>query len=141
MSLATLQPTSMTTCILGQSTEDDGHPDDAPSGGGLAAPFASTLLVGLLRLLLARPDSGFCPRELAGLAGSRLTRVQRDLRRLGGAGLVARRRHGGRAHYRACGAHPACADPQAVLAKTAGGAETPHDPLPPLLDDAEPASV
>ena len=115
--------------------------DGAPSGGGLAAPFASALLVGLLRLPLARPDSDFCQRELAGLAGSRFARVQRDLRRLEGAGLVAQQRHGGRIHYRACGDYPAGTDPQAVFAETVGITGALRGSLPPLPSDDWWASV
>src|SRR5665647_3124215 len=65
MSIHTLQPTSMMTTILGQSTKDYGHMHGAPAGGGFAALFASPTLVCLLRLFLARPDSDFHQRELA----------------------------------------------------------------------------
>ncbi len=58
--------------------------DAALAGGGFAALFASPTLVSLLRLFLARPDTDFYQRELAGLTGSRLVQVQRDLLRLEG---------------------------------------------------------
>ena len=95
----------------------------SPAVGGFAALFASPTLVSLLRQFLTRPDTDFYQRELAGLTGSRLVQVQRDLLRLEGAGLVARRRHGNRVYYRACSDHPAFADLQAVFAKTVGVAE------------------
>jgi predicted nucleotidyltransferase len=106
--------------------------DAALTGGGFAALFASPTLVSLLRLFLVRPDTDFYQRELAGLTGSRLVQVQRDLLRLEGAGLVARRRHGNRVYYRTCCDHPAFADLQAVFAKTVGIAEVLRGLLMPL---------
>ena len=111
--------------------------DAAPAGGGFAAVFASPTLVWLLRSFLARPDADFYQRELIGLSESRLLQVQRDLLRLEGAGLVARRRHGDRVYYRACSDHPAFADVQAVFAKTVGVA----DVLRAVLDGVEAASA
>jgi len=108
--------------------------DGMSAGGGFAALFASPTLVSLLRLFLARTDTDFYQRELAGLTRSRLVQVQRDLRRLEGAGLVARRRHGNRVYYRACSDHPAFAELQAVFAKTVGIAEVLRGPLRPLRD-------
>jgi len=113
----------------------------APAGGGFAALFASPTLVCLLRLFLARPDSDFHQRELAGLTASRLVQVQRDLLRLEGAGLVARRRHGNRVYYRICSDHPAFADLQAVFAKTVGITEVLRVPLLPLRDHIDLAFV
>ena len=113
----------------------------SPSGAGFAALFASPTLVWLLRLFLARPDTDFYQRELAGLSGSRLVQVQRDLLRLEGAGLVARRRHGNRVYYRASVDHPAFADLQAAFAKTVGVAEVLGRPLLPLRDEIELAFV
>ena len=114
------------------------HP---PSGSGFAALFASPTLVSLLRLFLTRSDTDFYQRELAGLTGSRLVQVQRDLSRLEGAGLVARRRHGNRVYYRACRSHPAFADMQAVFTKTIGVAEVLRRPLLPLRDQIDLAFV
>ena len=67
--------------------------------------------------------------------------VQRDLRRLEGAGLVARRRHGNRVYYRVCSRHTAFADLQAVFAKTVGIAEVLRGPLLPLHDRIDLAFV
>jgi len=113
----------------------------APAGGGFAALFASPTLVCLLRLFLARPDTDFYERELAGLTGSRLVQVQRDLLRLEGAGLVAPRRHGNRVYYRVCSDHPAFADLQTLFAKTVGIAEVLRVPLLPLRDRIDLAFV
>jgi len=113
----------------------------SPSGAGFAALFASPTLVSLLRLFLAQPGTDFYQRELAGLTGSRLVQVQRDLLRLEGAGLVARRRHGNRVYYRACSGHPAFADLQAVFAKTIGAAEVLRRSLLPLRDQIDLAFV
>lgn len=113
----------------------------SPAGGGFAALFASPTLVSLLRQFLARPDSDFYQRELAGLTCSRLVQVQRDLLRLEGAGLVARRRHGNRVYYRACRGHPAFADMQAVFAKTVGVAEVLRRPLLTLREQIDLAFV
>ena len=66
---------------------------DPPAGGGFAGRFATPTLVSLLGLSPTRRDGDFYQPELAGLTGSRLVPVQRDLRRLESAGLVARRRH------------------------------------------------
>ena len=109
--------------------------------GGFAALFASPTLVSLLRLFLTRPDSDFYQRELAGLSGSRLVQVQREVLRLEDAGLVARRRHGNRVYYRACSDHPAFADLQAVFAKTVGIAEGLRGALLPLRDQIDLAFV
>lgn len=114
---------------------------DSPAVGGFAALFASPTLVSLLRQFLTRPDTDFYQRELAGLTGSRLVQVQRDLLRLEGAGLVARRRHGNRVYYRACGGHPAFADLQAVFARTVGVAEVLRRPLLTLSEQIDLAFV
>ena len=113
----------------------------SPAGGGFAGLFASPTLVSLLGLFLTRRDTDFYQRELAGLTGSRLVQVQRDLQRLERAGLVARRRHGNRVYYRACSGHPAFADLQAVFAKTVGVAEALRRPLLPLRHQIDLALV
>ena len=113
----------------------------SPARSGFAALFASPTLVGLLRLFLAHTDTDFYQRELAGLTGSRLVQVQRDLLRLEGAGLIARRRHGNRVYYRACSGHPAFADLQAVFAKTIGVAEVLRRPLLMLQDQIHVAFI
>jgi predicted nucleotidyltransferase len=113
----------------------------SPSGAGFAALFASPTLVSLLRLFLTQPDTDFYQRELAGLTGWRLVQVQRDLLRLEGAGLVARRRHGNRVYYRVCSDHPAFADLQAVFAKTIGVAEVLRRSLMPFYDQIDLAFV
>jgi predicted nucleotidyltransferase len=113
----------------------------SPAGGGFAGLFASPTLVSLLGLFLTRRDTDFYQRELAGLTGSRLVQVQRDLQRLERAGLVARRRHGNRVYYRACSGHPAFADLQAVFAKTVGVAEALRRPLLPLRHQIDLAFV
>jgi predicted nucleotidyltransferase len=113
----------------------------SPAVGGFAALFASPTLVSLLRQFLTRPDTDFYQRELAGLTDSRLAQVQRDLLRLEGAGLVARRRHGNRVYYRACSGHPAFADLQAVFAKTIGVAEVLRRPLLALGEQIDVAFV
>ena len=113
----------------------------SPARSGFAALFASPTLVGLLRLFLAHTDTDFYQRELAGLTASRLVQVQRDLLRLEGAGLIARRRHGNRVYYRACSGHPAFADLQAVFAKTIGVAEVLRRPLLMLQDQIHVAFI
>jgi len=115
--------------------------DHSPSGAGFGALFASPTLVSLLQLFLTRSDSDFYQRELAGLTGSRLVQVQRDLLRLEGAGLVARRRHGNRVYYRGCSDHPAFADLQTVFAKTIGVAEVLRRSLLPLREQIDLAFV
>ena len=114
---------------------------DSPATGGFAGLFATPTLVNLLGLFLTRRDTDFYQRELARLSGSRLVQVQRDLLRLESAGLVARRRHGNRVYYRACSAHPAFADLQAVFAKTVGVAEVLRRSLLPLRGQVDLAFV
>lgn len=113
----------------------------ALESGGFAAIFASPTLVELLRVFLLRPADGFYQRELAGLTGSRLAQVQRDLLRLEGAGLVERRRHGNRVYYRAATGHPAFADLQSMIVKTVGVADLLHDALRPTPEQIDLAFV
>ncbi len=84
MSTIQLQRANLTTTILGQSTKEYGHIDAALAGG--VSPPCSPRPRFLSAATVSRaPDTDFYQRELAGLTGSRLVQVQRDLLRLAGA--------------------------------------------------------
>ncbi len=86
----------------------------------MAALFASTTLVELLRLFMLEPEREYYQRELQRLTGAHLRQLQRDLQRLQQSGLVTRHDHGNRTYYRAVVAHPAFADLRAAIKKTVG---------------------
>lgn len=87
---------------------------------GIAALFASTTLVEVLRLFMLAPEREYYQRELQRLTGAHLRQLQRDLQRLQQSGLVMRHVHGNRTYYRAVVAHPAFADLRAAIRKTVG---------------------
>jgi DNA-binding transcriptional ArsR family regulator len=107
----------------------------------LAALFAGPGLVEVLALLLLHPDEEYYQREISRVTGLRLLQVQRALERMSDAGLVAERRKGNRAYYRAERGHPAFLDLQQVFLKTVGLVDRLGAALVPMSDRLEVAFV
>lgn len=110
---------------------------NARSRSAFAAIFASPTLVDVLGVFLTHPERDYYQRELVTLSGSRLSQVQRDLRRLERAGLVSASRRGNRVYYRAASGHPAFADLQRVFVKTVAVADVLREALEPLRGDID----
>lgn len=73
----------------------------------LAGIFATPTLAALLAVFARQPERSFYQKELVEATGGSLYLVQRELRRLETAGLVARTPRGRHVEYRACTDHPA----------------------------------
>lgn len=104
----------------------------ARSRSAFAEIFASPTLVDVLGIFLTHSERDYYQRELVALSGSRLSQVQRDLRRLERAGLVSASRRGNRVYYRGASGHPAFADLQRVFVKTVAVADVLREALEPL---------
>jgi predicted nucleotidyltransferase len=115
--------------------------DNARSQSAFAAIFASPTLVDVLGVFLMHPERDYYQRELVALSGSRLSQVQRDLRRLERAGLVSASRRGNRVYYRVASGHPAFADLQRVFVKTVAVADVLCEALEPLRGGVDVAFV
>jgi predicted nucleotidyltransferase len=111
------------------------------SRSAFAAIFASPTLVDVLGIFLTHPERDYYQRELVALSGSRLSQVQRDLRRLERAGLVSASRRGNRVYYRIASGHPAFADLQQVFVKTVAVADVLREALEPLRGDIDVAFI
>jgi DNA-binding transcriptional ArsR family regulator len=114
---------------------------NARSRSAFAGIFASPTLVDVLGIFLTHPERDYYQRELVALTGSRLSQVQRDLRRLERAGLVSASRRGNRIYYRAAGGHPAFADLQRVFVKTVAVTDVLREALEPLRGGIEVAFI
>ena len=77
----------------------------------------------MLRLLFGSPDKEVHLRELARGAGLTPAAVQRELARLGEAGLVLSRRDGNRLYFRANRDHPLFPELHGMVMKTSGAVE------------------
>ena len=115
--------------------------DNVRSRSAFAAIFASPTLVDVLCIFLTHPERDYYQRELVALSGSRLSQVQRDLRRLERAGLVSASRRGNRVYYRVASGHPAFADLQRVFVKTVAVADVLRGALEPLRGDVDVAFI
>lgn len=69
--------------------------------------FATRTTARILAVFALRPDAVFYQKEIVDLTGSSLYLVQRELRRLERAGLIARSERGRHVEYRALTSHPA----------------------------------
>jgi predicted nucleotidyltransferase len=99
----------------------------------LAGIFATPTLAALLAVLAREPDRSYYQKELVEASGGSLYLVQRELKRLETAGLVARTSRGRHVEYRARTDHPAFAGlSDALLRSIALG-----DVLRNALSDAE----
>lgn len=95
----------------------------------------------ILGLLYARPDREFYQQEITEAAGVNLSAVQRELQNLVEAGLVTRRRDGGRVYYQANRASPLFPDLQGIVLKTVGLVDVLRKALEPLSDRIDAAFV
>lgn len=74
----------------------------------------------ILRLLFSEPGKELHLRDLARLAGVTPAAIQRELTRLGDAGLLVSRRDGNRLYIRADNTHPLYPDLRGLVVKTSG---------------------
>lgn len=95
----------------------------------------------VLGLLFGRPDEEFYVREIIRVTGSAPGAVQRELRTLEAAGILARRRGGNQVYYRANPKCPVFADLQAIVMKTVGLVDVLCAALDPLREQIQVAFV
>jgi predicted nucleotidyltransferase len=88
--------------------------------GGLARALFSQVQLRLLGILFGNPDANFHASELIRMAGSGSGAVQRELERLGGAGILVVNRSGNRKLYRANRDSPIFSELQQIILKTEG---------------------
>jgi len=107
----------------------------------LIGALLSESKIGVLRLLLLKPDQAFYQREIAEKTGLRLRAVQQALRPLVEGGIVRREARGRQVFYQA---DPSCSilsELTAILLKTVGLAEVLRRALGGLADRIEVALV
>lgn len=104
-------------------TAQDGHGAGSRPAGlhwvptGVGRLFASDALVRVLGSFVLAPDRRRYQREIARLTGLRLSQVQRSLRALEEAGLVAAQREGRNTYYSSVLEHPIWGDLAGVWRK------------------------
>jgi DNA-binding transcriptional ArsR family regulator len=95
----------------------------------------------ILGATLLQPERWWYLSDLAHHLGVPPSSLQRELASLVAAGILERRRDGGRVYYRPARACPVLPELQALLAKTAGLADVVRDALAPLARRVEWAFV
>lgn len=95
----------------------------------LIGALLSESKIGVLELLLLRPEQAFYQREIAEKTGLRLRAVQQALRPLVEGGIVSREARGRQVFYQADASCPILAELTAILLKTVGLAEALRLPL------------
>ncbi|MHB1475928.1 MAG: aminotransferase class I/II-fold pyridoxal phosphate-dependent enzyme, partial [Dermatophilaceae bacterium] len=99
------------TNIVGRETNEVGMSD-------ITSIFATPTLAALLAVFARNPERTYIQKELVQETGGSLYLVQRELKRLEGAGLVARETRGRQVEYTANAQHPAFAGLRDVLLAT-----------------------
>ncbi len=95
----------------------------------------------VLGLFFSHPDESYYLRQTARLTGIAPGTVQRELKRLAGAGILTRSGRGQRQHYRANRNCPVFSELKSLMIKTAGLADELRRFLAPLSDKLEFAAV
>jgi len=105
-------------------------------GTALSSPVSGALFGRTRRAVLGwlyvHPDESFYLRELARHTGAGLGAVQREVKRLAGAGVIRRTVRGREVYYQANGQCPVFAELKNLMAKTSGIAEVLRAALAPL---------
>jgi len=86
----------------------------------LEALFTSQARVAVLQLLLLNAPNRYYLREVASLTQQPVRAIQRELARLGGAGLLTMTAEGNRRYYQANRESPAFPELKGLMVKTAG---------------------
>jgi predicted nucleotidyltransferase len=123
----------------------DAHTNTRSSSLPAAAPLATALFGKSMRAILAtlygRPDEEFYLRELARVAATAPSSLQRDLAALAGAGIVLRALRGHQVYFRANRACPVFDELRGLVVKTFGVADVLKQALQPLSDSIDAAFV
>lgn len=102
---------------------------------GLAGALFTTTQQRVLSLLFGQPRRSFFTREVIGLIGAGTGGVQRELKRLVGAGLVVQTSVGNQKHYQANSGSPIFAELCSIVRKTLGVRAELVSAFRPLVDD------
>ena len=111
-----------------------------PEKGLASALFGKTRKT-VLALLYAHPDRSFYLRQIARATGAGQGAVQRELGRLGEAGIITRSGTGRQVHFQANRQCPIFAELQGLMLKTAGLADVLRSALSPLAGKLDLAFV
>lgn len=103
-------------------------------GSSLADALFGKTRLGVLALLFTHSDETFHLRQIAREIGAGQGAVQRELRRLSGAGILRRSREGQRICYQANRECPIYPELHQLVIKTAGLADVLRDALKPLAE-------
>lgn len=95
----------------------------------------------VLALLYGHPDESFFLRQVARATGSGLGSVQRELKRLSDAGIIARVEHGRQVYYRANRQSPIFGELQGLVMKTVGLADVLRETLSSVAEEVDVAFV
>lgn len=112
-----------------------------PPAASLASALFGKSMRAILATLYGRPDQEFYLRELARVAGSTASSLQRDLAALVGAGIVLRASRGHQVYFRANRACPVFDELRGLVVKTFGIAEVLTQALQPLSQGIDVAFV
>lgn len=112
-----------------------------PPAASLASALFGKSMRSILATLFARPDEEFYLRELARVAATTASSLQRDLAALVGAGIVLRALRGHQVYFRANRACPIFDELRGLVVKTFGIADVLKQALQPLSDAIEAAFV
>jgi predicted nucleotidyltransferase len=112
-----------------------------PAAASLATALFGKSMRAILATLYGRPDEEFYLRELARVAATTASSLQRDLAALVGAGIVLRAVRGHQVYFRANHACPVFDELRGLVVKTFGIVDILKQALQPLSDDIEAAFV
>lgn len=107
----------------------------AGSPSGIAAALFTKVQQRVLAVLFGSPDRSFYANEIIALAESGTGAVQRELKRLAGAGLLTVNRVGKQKHYQANASAPVFGELRGIVLKTSGMVDVLRSALEPI--DAE----
>jgi predicted nucleotidyltransferase len=105
-----------------------------PAAPSLASALFGKSMQAILATLYGRPDEEFYLRELARVAATTASSLQRDLAALVGAGIVLRTLRGHQVYFRANRACPVFDELRGLVVKTFGVADVLKQALQPLSD-------
>lgn len=112
-----------------------------PAAASLASALFGKSMQVILATLYGRPDEEFYLRELARVAATTASSLQRDLAALVGAGIVLRAVRGHQVYFRANRACPVFDELRGLVVKTFGVTDVLKQALQPLSDGIDVAFV
>lgn len=112
-----------------------------PASPNLASLLFGTYRLGVLALLLLRPEESLHVREIARAIGKPPGTLLRELNALAKAGVLSRKRVGNQVHFQANPGCPIFEELGNILKKTVGVADVLREALAPLADRIRAAFV